>query len=115
MCSLSLELYPNNTIRLMAVQSTRCAVTERRTAWANGVRLPVRPLFLLGNGSDNRTKSNMMKYWTIRFDKTDSDYKYFNVVATTMDEAIDWLINHHDGLSRDQIVSVSSGAVEVAQ
>lgn len=57
----------------------------------------------------------MMKYWTIRFDKTDGDYNYFNVVADTMDKAIDWLIDHHDGLSRDQIASVSCGAVEVAQ
>ena len=55
-----------------------------------------------------------MKYWTIRFDN-DGDYNYFNVVAETMDKAIDWLIARHDGLSRGQIASVSSGAVEVAQ
>lgn len=57
----------------------------------------------------------MMKYWSIRFNKADGDYDYFNVVATTMDKAIDWLVAHHDWLSRDQITSVSCGSVEVAE
>lgn len=57
----------------------------------------------------------MMKYWSIKFNKADGDYEYFNVVATTMDKAIDWLVAHHDGLSRDQITSVSCGSVEVAE
>lgn len=57
----------------------------------------------------------MMRHWTIKFQKSENDYSYQDVVAKTMDVAIDWLIEHSEGLARDQVTSVSSCDVAIAE
>lgn len=57
----------------------------------------------------------MMKHWTIRFQQSESDYCYHDVVAKTMDTAIDWLVAHNEGLAREQVTSVSSSDVAIAE